>query len=123
MSSILKGKIKKNKNNDCLIEYWDYKMSVDPLYSGEYFKLTADSELLELEDGDFVEFYIKKLIFADKIELLARVYRIIDDNWDQVFEKFEKSSEIIDLNEFKKFLSENYEIPKKKLKKTELSLK
>lgn len=116
MSVILKGKIEKTDTNEINVYYWDHKLTKDPEYSGEIYKILNQSDLPEFKNGDFVEFTLQKRFHSDKIELFARIYRIIENDWNQIFDKFEKSTEITDYSEFKKFISENYETPKKKIK-------
>jgi hypothetical protein len=110
-----KGKIIVDQTGQKLIKVEDDSNSKKLFETSEEFKLSQeDSFVYDLNEGDEVFFNLNKKIYADKTDLVAKIQRVNNQDWNKIFRDFIFKTNNHSISKYQEYLETNYSVPQPK---------
>lgn len=110
-----KGKIIVDQTGQKLIKVEDDSNSKKLFDTSEQFKLSQeDSFVYDLKEGDEVLFNLNKKIYADKTDLVAKIQRVNNQDWNKIFRDFIFNTNNHSISKYQEYLETNYSVPQLK---------
>lgn len=111
MENIFEGIIKKKNDGDLIIKLNEDKTQKLFNLNDELRFLYEDEISFQLKENTKVLFSVNKKIYSDKTELFAKIHKVVDNGWDEIYKNYLKNTSSYSLSDYQSYLKSNFLAP------------